>query len=261
MIKRLALTCCSLSAALAVLCACGVSNENAPTLPSAARVGGDRDGSWMNPTGRRKSKLIYVSEFNVNDVYVYGYPSGKQVGTLTGLSSPAGQCVDASGNVYIADSTGAAEFAHGGTTPIKTFATSGAAFGCSVDKSGDLAVTQFLGPSYTAGSITIFPKGSRKGVVYSNPTDCYDIWPAGYDDEGNLVAIAENEASQAVTFCAVLKGSKKLTTLTASGVDDVGRPIHRAGRPAARRRPSIGCRRSASVGFDPNGCRRRDAER
>ena len=53
--------------------------------------------------------------------------------------------------------------------------------------------------------------------MYSNPTDCYDIWTAGYDDKGNLVAVAENQASEAVTFCAVLKGSKSLTTLTASG--------------------------------------------
>jgi hypothetical protein len=148
---------------------------------------------------------------------VYDYTSGKQVGMLT-VSSPAGQCVDAKGDVYIANSGGAVdEYAHGGKKPLKTFTTSGDAFGCSVDKANDLAVTDFLGASYTAGSVTIFPKGSSEGVVYSNPTDCYDIWNAGYDDKGNLVMIAENQASEAVTFCAVLKGSKSLTTLTASG--------------------------------------------
>ena len=217
--KHLAFTCCGLFAALALLAGCGGSTESALTPFSAQRVSSEQNGSWMSPLAGRKSKLLYVSEFNGNDVTVYDYPSGTQVGMLTGFSSPAGQCVDAKGNVYIANSGDGSvdEFAHGGSTPIKTFATSGDAFGCSVDKANDLAVTDFLGPSYSAGSVTIFPKGRHKGVVYSNPTDCYYIWSAGYDDQGNLVMVAENKASEAVTFCAVLKGSKSLTTLTASG--------------------------------------------
>jgi hypothetical protein len=173
----------------------------------------------MSPMASKKSKLLYVSAFNGSEVTVYDYTSGQQVGTLTGFSSPSGQCVDAKGNVYIAnfDNGAVIEYAHGGTSPIKVFATSGDAFGCSVDKAGDLAVTDFLGVSYSAGSVTIFSKGSSDGTVYSSPYNCHYIWNAGYDDKGNLVMIAENEASEAVTFCAVLKGSKTLTTLTASG--------------------------------------------
>ncbi|HYL26264.1 MAG TPA: hypothetical protein VEW74_00450, partial [Candidatus Nitrosotalea sp.] len=165
------------------------------------------------------AKLLYVSAFNGSDVNVYDYPSGQQVGTLSGFSSPSGQCVDAKGNVYIADfgNGSVTEYAHGGQNPIKTFSTSGDAFGCSVDKANDLAVTDFLGASYSPGSVTIFPKGSTKGTVYSNPSDCNYIWNAGYDDKGNLVMIAENQASEAVTFCAVLKGSQSLTMLSASG--------------------------------------------
>ena len=173
----------------------------------------------MSPLAKGKTKLLYVSAFNGSDVNVYDYPSGTQMGTLTGFSSPSGQCVDANGDVYIAGFGNGAvvEYSHGGQSPIKTFTTSGDAFGCSVDKQNDLAVTDFLGKSYSSGSVTIFPKGSTNGVVYSNPSDCYYIWNAGYDDKGNLVMVAENHASEAVTFCAVLKGSKSLTTLTASG--------------------------------------------
>ncbi len=172
----------------------------------------------MSPLARQKSKLLYVSEFNGTDVYVYDYPSAKQLGTLTGFSSPAGQCVDANGDVYITNSSGVVdEYAHGGSTPINTYTTTGSAFGCSVDKEGDLAVTDFVGTSYGPGSVTVFPAGSGNGVVYSDPTDCYFIWPAGYDDNGNLVMIAENQASEAVTYCAVLKGSTSLTTLRAKG--------------------------------------------
>ncbi|MFZ0683190.1 MAG: hypothetical protein WAM84_09960, partial [Candidatus Cybelea sp.] len=160
MMKRLALTCCGLFTALVLLAACGGSTGSALTPLSAQRTTSGPDKSWMSPLASRKSKLLYVSAFNGNDVTVYDYASGKQVGMLT-VSSPAGQCVDAKGDVYIANSGGAVdEYAHGGKKPIKTFTTSGDAFGCSVDKANDLAVTDFLGASYTAGSVTIFPKGS-----------------------------------------------------------------------------------------------------
>jgi hypothetical protein len=219
MMKRLAFTCFGLCAAATVLAACGGATEGALTPLSAQRTNSAQDRSWMSAPASGKSKLLYISVLNGSDVTVYDYASGKQVGMLGGFSSPAGQCVDAKGDVYIAN-TGSGvvdEYAHGGKKPIKTFATSGDAFGCSVDKANDLAVTDFLGASYAAGSVTVFPKGSSEGVVYSNPSDCHYIWNAGYDDKGNLVMIAENLASEAVTFCAVLKGSTSLTTLTASG--------------------------------------------
>lgn len=60
----------------------------------------------MSPLASRKSKLLYISAFNGNDVTVYDYASGKQVGILAGLSPPAGQCVDAKGDVYIANDDG-----------------------------------------------------------------------------------------------------------------------------------------------------------
>jgi hypothetical protein len=219
MIQRLASTCCGLFAIAVLLAACGGSNQNSMLPVSAQAMRSAQEKSWMSPLGAKKSKLLYVSVLNGDSVDVYDYPSGTHVGTLTGFSSPAGQCVDAKGDVYIANSGDGVvdEYAHGGTKPIKTYTTSGDAFGCSVNADGDLAVTDFLGASYSPGSVTVFPNGSGKGVVYDNPTDCYYIWPAGYDDKGNLVMIGETHASETVTFCALLKGSKSLTTLTASG--------------------------------------------
>jgi len=218
MIGRLTLSSCGL-VAVALLTACSGSTQNAFTPVSAQNTSSGREASWMSPLAKGKAKLLYVSAFNGSDVTIYDYPGGQQMGTLTGFSSPSGQCVDAKGDVYIANFGNGAvnEYAHGGQNPIKTFSTSGDAFGCSVDKDNDLAVTDFLGASYSAGSVTVFANGSTKGTVYSNPSECYYIWNAGYDDKGNLVMIAENQASEAVTFCAVLKGSKSLTTLSANG--------------------------------------------
>ncbi len=219
MMKRAAAAFGGLFTAAALLTACGGPTAS-PALPlSTQAVRPAQSKSWMSPLAKGKSKLLYVSAFNGSDVYVYDYPSGTQVGTLTGFSSPAGQCVDAKGDVYITNMTSGVvdEYAHGGSSPINTFNTSGDAFGCSVDKNNDLAVTDFLGKSYSPGSITVFPKGTGTGVVYSDPTDCHYIWTAGYDNRGNLIAVAENDASEAVTYCAVLKGAKSLTTLSASG--------------------------------------------
>lgn len=216
--KRLASTCCSVVAVL-LLAACAGSTQSALTPPSVQSAISSRQRSWMSPLASKKSKLLYVSAFNGSSVTVYDYPSGEQMGTLTGFSSPSGQCVDAKGDVYIANFTSGVvdEYAHGGTSPIKTFTTNGAAFGCSVDRANDLAVTDFLGVSYSAGSVTVFPNGSSKGVTYSDPADCHYIWNAGYDDKGNLVMVAENQTTEAVTYCAVLKGAGSMTTLTASG--------------------------------------------
>src|ERR1700722_2699863 len=133
MMRRSAFTCCGLFASLVLLAACGGSTGSALTPLAAQRTSSGQHTSWMSPLASKKSKLLYVSAFNGSDVTVYDFPSGTQVGSLTGFSSPAGQCVDANGDVFIAnfDSGAVDEYAHGGTTPIKTFATSGSAFGCS----------------------------------------------------------------------------------------------------------------------------------
>jgi hypothetical protein len=219
MLTRIAPTGCGLFAALALLAGCGGGSSQSGVIPASVHPMQGHAKAWMSPDAKKKSKLLYVSAFNGDHVDVYDFPSDTQVGTLTGFSSPNGQCVDAKGDVYITDGgTGVvSEYAHGGQTPIKTYTTSGGAYGCSVDRKGDLAVTDFTGPSYTAGSITVFRKGSGKGIVYDDPVNCYYIWPGGYDDKGNLVAIAESQASETVTFCALLKGSKSLTTLSADG--------------------------------------------
>jgi hypothetical protein len=217
--KSFTSTHCACFAAALLLSGCGGPTQNAVTPVLMQSVRSSQHASWMNPLASRTSKLLYVSNYNENEVAVYDNLSKKQMGLLTGFSSPSGQCVDAKGDVYIANSGNGTvdEYAHGGTSLIKAFSTSGNATGCSVDKANDLAVSDLLGASYAAGSVTVFPKGSTKGVNYSDPTDCHYVWPPGYDDKGNLVMIGENEASQTVTFCAVLKGAKSLTTLTAKG--------------------------------------------
>ena len=66
--------------------------------------------------------LLYVSDIGAEDVDVFSYPGGKQVGKLTGFSEPAGLCTDRKGDVFVVDSGSdrILEYAHGGTSPIAT---------------------------------------------------------------------------------------------------------------------------------------------
>ena len=119
-------------------------------------VHSDHGISWMLPqTAGSKTALLYGGDDETNDVYVYDYPRGKMVGTLTGFDGPDGMCVDAKGDVYIAnfDSGNPVEYAHGGTKLLNTYDSGATPIGCAVDAKGDVAVT-----SFDPGEVAVFAK-------------------------------------------------------------------------------------------------------
>jgi hypothetical protein len=162
----------------------------------SARVIPDRGKSWMNPDAKA-SQLLYISDSGTNDVYVYSYPKGKLVGTLTGFSEPQGECSDSSGNVWIANTAGSnlLEFAHGGTHPIATLSDPGQfPAGCAVNlKSGDLAATNIISTTGGAGSISLYKGATGTPKIFSDPTfiemffDGYDgntLYSSGFNTSG-----------------------------------------------------------------------------
>ncbi|HEY2554606.1 MAG TPA: hypothetical protein VGI15_05090 [Candidatus Cybelea sp.] len=176
--------------------------------------------SWMHRPKRVKEMLLYVSDWANNIVNISDYKTGEQVGQLTGFDEPYGQCVDDHGNVFITNygDGETMEFAHGGTSPLKTFFTNGTPLGCSVDRRGDLAVT-----SFNPGNVTVFPKGKSTGQNYAN-TSCNVMWPAGYDDRGNLYVLGEayeasvrSGSSTVVSVCEVAAGSSTMAVVPLSG--------------------------------------------
>jgi hypothetical protein len=179
-----------------------------------------RGRSRMISPSRDKSMLLYISDWANDVVNVYDYKSGQAVGQLTGFDEPYGQCVDDRGNVFITNygSGETMEFAHGGASPLKTFFTDGTPLGCSVDRDGDLAVT-----SFDPGNVTVFPKGKSTGQTYSN-LSCNVMWPAGYDDRGNLYVLGEGpqalpraRPSVSVNLCEVVAGSAAMVVVPLSG--------------------------------------------
>jgi hypothetical protein len=172
--------------------------------------------SWMLPQKKgAKAALIYAGDEETNDVYVYDYSNGKQVGTLTGFDEPYGMCVDAKGDVYVANygAGNALEYAHGGTEVINTFDSGGAPIGCAVDSKGDVAIT-----SFDPGEATVFASGDpAKGTTYTG--SCTYLWSMAYDDKGNLVGVGET-SSGARCYAGLASGSKSMEALSFGGTID-----------------------------------------
>jgi hypothetical protein len=169
----------------------------------------------MAPDAKRRL-LLYVSDEGTDDVYVYSYPRKKHVGTLTGFSFPYGECSDKMGNVYIANwnTSQVLEYAHGGTTPIKTLAITGAPIGCSVDPTtGNLAVSAFFGaqPSTGYGGVFIFKVASGSGTLYTDPSFSY-YWPPGYDNKGNL--FVEGQYASGYALGELASGASSVANIT-----------------------------------------------
>lgn len=158
-------------------------------LPSAdPGVRAVDDNAWTDPGAKRASQLIYVSDLGTFDVYVYRYPSLKAAGKLHGFRDPQGECADASGDVWIADtqSQRMVEYAHGGDKPIATLADPvGYPAGCAIDgAAGDLAVTNLYDFS-GAGSVLVYDGARGTPKVYANP-QLYYYYFGGYDRKGDL---------------------------------------------------------------------------
>jgi hypothetical protein len=190
-----------------------IQHLSAMTMPHYVErpVHPDRGGSWMSPLKSGQRKVYYVSDWATDDVFVYAYPAGKHIGTLTGFSQPYGQCADANADIWIANFSGSSivEYANGGTKPIATLQTSGAPIGCAVSPSGDLAVANYTTPS-GAGDILVFKNASGTPATYSNPS-CLNLWPPGYDNHGNLYV--EGEAQSTPAVCELPANGSTLNTI------------------------------------------------
>jgi hypothetical protein len=184
MVESLSRRALSLAALLALAGCAGTPGPSplAPTQVLGGSVG--RTFSWI-ASEAQGDDLLYVSDLN-GTVYVFTYPLGSLVGQLSGFREPEGLCSDPGGDVFISDagSQHVYEFAHGGTTPIRTFSDIYIDFhpvDCSVDPvTGNLAVTN------QDGFQVLIWRNARAGKphVYADPSAV--LFECAYDNKGNL---------------------------------------------------------------------------
>jgi hypothetical protein len=145
-------------------------------------------GPWMLPEAKSED-LLYISDSLAGNVYVYAYPAGKLVGTLTGFQSPEGDCVDKSGDVFVANyaAQNILEYAHGGTSPIATITDPYySPEDCSVDSTtGNLAVTNASTISGYPGNVAIYADARGTPAQYFDDS-IYLYRYCVYDHQGNL---------------------------------------------------------------------------
>lgn len=178
--------------------------------------------SWIEPAARNTQYLLYVSNEATGTVDVYAYKSqkGHMVGQLTGFQFPYGECQDGSGNVYITDFAASTivEYAHGGTTPIKTLTDSyGYPIGCAVNPiTGDLAVSNYESAGTGCmGGIVIYAGATGDGTNYVDQDFMY-LFPPGYDPNGNLF-VQGQPASGSSGLAELESGGTALVTVPMSG--------------------------------------------
>ena len=154
---------------------------------------------------------MYVSGGTTNDVYVFSYPAGKLVQTLTGFQYPNGECTDSSGDVFVTNIGGQGvidEYAHGGPSPINILQGAYAGTGCSVDPTtGNVAA-----PSGN-DDLAIWTESQGAPTLYHNPygTMLY----CAYDNDGNL--FSDGTTSGGWMMSVLRAGSSSFNLLAAKG--------------------------------------------
>ncbi|MGA8574481.1 MAG: hypothetical protein WB609_02185 [Candidatus Cybelea sp.] len=191
-----------LCAATAALAACTGANsslagpavipdQGSGTQSSASHSASDK--SWMTASAAAIKKILYLSDAGRDAVLVYDFGTGKQLGMLTGFQSPAGQCVDKKGDVWIADSDARSlvEYPRGAITPIRTLSTGGRPVGCSVAPNGDLAAAENPGSEDQPSAIVVWSANASlgaytaPGATFATP-NCGTLSTPGYDNHNNL---------------------------------------------------------------------------
>lgn len=185
-------------ATAAAFSGCGPgSTPGAPGVPvTAAGTSATAGTSWVSPEAGRQPNLLYVSNYDDSKVRIYSYDNGiggQLVGSLH-VARPGGLCTDHAGNVYVPSYLDRAtyEYAHGGTTPIRTISQAGGnPYACAVDPaSGAVAITDEHpnGRFKSIGRVVVYANGERP-KQYKNFAQTFFV---AYDNRSNLFLDASN---------------------------------------------------------------------
>ncbi len=170
----------ALAISLGALAACAVG-----TTPKA--------NGFTPATERHKNAdLLYVSNKNYSGkptVYVFAYPQGKLVQTLTNYGPFGGECVDKDGDVFGTADYEVVEYAHGASSPkaiLKESGLYGEPLGCAIDPvDGDLAVANTAADTSSSAVVAVF-KHARGSPTYYTDRNLMAFEYCGYDNNGNL---------------------------------------------------------------------------
>jgi hypothetical protein len=179
----------------------------------------DHHKSWVSADAKKAPRLLFISDTDTNDVYIFTMPAMKLHGTLTGFDGPQGMCADRSGNIWVVNTKSAEiqQYSRGGKL-LKTVDDFGNyPVGCAVNmKNGDLAVANIRSTGGEAGHVTVYSSDSDPQMLV-NPDQTEYYFPA-YDTKGNLYVNGRGGNSNDMMISECRSGSGSCSTLTVSGV-------------------------------------------
>ena len=153
--------------------------------------------SRMSPAAKT-SPLLYVANSGASTVNVYSASSWNPLGELLGFADPYTMCVDAAQDVYVVDFSAklVREYAHGAIAPMRTLPDhQGTPVACAVEnKTGDLAISNFFGPSSSSGNVIVY-KGAKGTPIEYASAGFSNYFFLAYDGDGNLFADGRNSSS------------------------------------------------------------------
>lgn len=184
-------------------------------------LAGEAAGRSAIASAAQRADLLYVSDYETDDVYVYSYATRMRVGLLAGILKhavyPSGLCSDAQGDVFVPDNGNGSvlEFRHAGTQAIARLSDANEyPYSCAVDpQSGDLAVVN-LESFHGGGSVCVYAGARGKPAKYAYPY-VFRYFFAAYDDRGDLFVDGAYDApSLPFVFLELRKGGRALRSVT-----------------------------------------------
>ena len=185
-------------------------------VPNGAAQSHQASTSWAKSDAKRNA-LLYETNGNDGSVNAYSYPKGTLEVHLSGFKEPYGVCADSAGNVWIVDdeASSVTEYAHGGTTPIRTLSDSGEyPAGCAVDPTtGNLAVMNYETTGRGPGGLSIYRKAKGKPKTYSDSAISRG-WFCSYDGNGNLFVDGYRSGSSGFQLAELPHGGNTFTNIS-----------------------------------------------
>jgi hypothetical protein len=185
------------------------------TSVQAPKVHSDLRKSHVSPLGAGQ-RILFVSDDDTNDVYMFTLPSVTLAGTLTGFSEPQGMCTDKSQNVWITNTGTFQIFQYSASgSLLKTLSDpNGYPVGCAINaKNGDLAVTNIINNTGEA-TVDVYTNATGTPASYNNPSQTENFF-AAYDNKGNLYV--DGSGGAGFSLSELPSGSNTMHSISISG--------------------------------------------
>lgn len=171
--------------------------------------------SRMSPAAKT-SPLLYVANTGESVVNVYSASAWNPLGELLGFANPYAMCVDAAQDVYVPDLSEklVREYAHGAIAPTRSLADhQGSPASCAVDdRTGDLAIANFSGPSSSSGNVIVYQAAKGTPIEYT-AAGFTNFFFVAYDGNDNLFADGLN-SSGTVLLAELPKGKNAFRAIS-----------------------------------------------